>query len=362
MLKPRDAICNLTPYHPPLAGREGLRMDFNENTAGCSPKVLERLRSLTAEDLTRYPERAPLERRIAEFLALDPSQVLLTNGVDEAIHLLCSAYLEPGAEAVVPVPTFAMYELSAQAAGATVVRVPAGGDFAFPADAILAALSPRTRLIAIANPNNPTGAIAATAELVRIAQAEPNAAVLVDEAYFDFYGQTALSEIQRLPNLFVSRTFSKAYGLAGLRLGALIGAAEQIAWLRTVTSPYNVNAAALACLPIALEEQTYVRNYVAQVRAGREELRAALTQAGVQSWPSEANFVLARFGNAREPFVAGMRRRGILVRDRHTDPGCAGCVRITLGTNEHNRLLLAALRETLAECGSRAAAAEQVPA
>src|SRR6266404_1229849 len=132
MLKPRDAICNLTPYHPPLAGREGLRMDFNENTAGCSPKVLERLRSLTAEDLTRYPERAPLERRIAEFLALDPSQVLLTNGVDEAIHLLCSAYLEPGAEAVVPVPTFAMYELSAQAAGATVVRVPAGGDFAFP--------------------------------------------------------------------------------------------------------------------------------------------------------------------------------------------------------------------------------------
>ena len=189
MLEARTAVKTLDAYRPPLAGRQGLRLDFNESTIGCSPRVLTRLRSLDAEVLARYPEREPVEGEVAGFLGLDASQVLLTNGVDEAIHLLCSTYLEPGDEAIIVVPTFAMYAIFAQAAGARVVRILAGDNFAFPFEALLARISPRTRLIAVANPNNPTGAAVACEVLLQVAGAAPQAAILVDEAYFEFHGE-----------------------------------------------------------------------------------------------------------------------------------------------------------------------------
>src|SRR5271165_4486234 len=213
-LEARKVVKNLRAYHPPLAGRQGLRLDFNESTAGCSPRVLARLRSLDAELLARYPEREPVEKEVAGFLGLDPAQVLLTNGVDEAIHLLCSTYLDPGDEALVVVPTFAMYAIFSQAEGARVIEVRAGDDFAFPASDLVARLSPRTRLIAVANPNNPTGAAVAGDVLLRIAQAAPLAALLVDEAYFEFHGETLINRALvdrtgQIENLFVARTFSK---------------------------------------------------------------------------------------------------------------------------------------------------------
>jgi histidinol-phosphate aminotransferase len=352
MLKARDAVRNLKEYHPPLAERTGLRMDFNENTAGCSPAVLRKLREITADDLARYPERAPVERVVAEFLGLDTAQVLLTNGVDEGIHLVCETYLEPEDEVVIVVPTFSMYEIYGEATGARVVAVPAGHNFGFPTANILNAVSPCTRLIAVANPNNPTGAAAEIEDLVRIAQTAPDAALLVDEAYFEFHGQSVIDEIARVPNILVCRTFSKAYGLAGLRIGVLVGHADQIAMVRRVSSPYSVNAAALSCLPAALADQQYIRSYVAQVKTGRAQIEHALRGLGIECWPSAANFVLARIGQARERFVAEMRQRGVLVRDRHHDPGCAGCVRITVGTDEHNQRLLAAVTESLKTCGA----------
>src|SRR6202521_56854 len=183
MLEAREAVKKLHAYRPPLAGRQGLRLDFNESTIGCSPRVLAQLRSLDAETLARYPEREPLESEVGDFLGLDAAQVLLTNGVDEAIHLLCSTYLDSGDEAIIVVPTFAMYAIFAQAEGARVVEVRAGDNFTFPANDLLSRLSPRTRLIAVANPNNPTGAAVAGDRLIQIAQAAPQAAVLVDEAY-----------------------------------------------------------------------------------------------------------------------------------------------------------------------------------
>ncbi len=219
MLRPREAVRTLPSYHPPLAGRGGLRLDFNENTSGCSPRVLDRVRGLDPEALLKYPEREPVEAMVAEFLKLSPPEVLLTNGVDEAIHLLCETYLEPGDVAVIVVPTYSMYRIYAMAAGAEVVSVEAGKEFAFPAKELSQRVSKRTRLICIANPNNPTGTVADPKDLLQIARSVPEAAVLVDEAYFEFYGKTMLAERSTAPNLFVARTFSKAYGLAGLRLG-----------------------------------------------------------------------------------------------------------------------------------------------
>ena len=354
MLKPRQMPKTLPSYHPPLAGRSGLRLDFNENTVGCSPRVLERLRTLSADDLGRYPEREATEAAVACFLGVNPEELLLTNGVDEAIHLLCQTYLEAGDEVLIVVPTYSMYRIYAMAAGAEVISVPAGANFEFPAEEFRSRLSSRTKLIAIANPNNPTGVAAPQDELLRIAGQAPSAALLVDEAYFEFYGQTILKARTGSPNIFVARTFSKAYGMAGLRVGALIGHSEQMRTVRCVSSPYNVNAVALACLPVALADQPYINNYVTAVRASRARLERGLAVAGIQFRPSHANFVLVRIGSSSSDaatFVQAMRRRGILVRDRSTDYGCEGCVRITLGTEEHTDRLLAALEYTVDELG-----------
>jgi histidinol-phosphate aminotransferase len=351
VLKARAAVRTLKEYHPPLAGREGLRLDFNENTAGCSPRVLERLRGIDGETLARYPEREKGEHAMAAHLGISPEELLLTNGTDEAIHLVCETYLEPSDEALIVVPTFRMFEIYAASTGARVTSIPAGPDFQFPTARLLMAIKPPTRLIAIANPNNPTGAFVPLPELSLIAEAAPAAAVLVDEAYFEFFGETMMPRWHRLPNLFVSRTFSKAYGLAGLRIGVLAGHREQIRVLRRASSPYNLNSVALECLPEALADQAYVSHYVSHALEGRRKLEAELSAWGIRFWPSRANFVLFYLGENSQPFISEMRARGILVRDRSSDYGCQDCVRITLGARDDNRRLISALRAVFAGLG-----------
>lgn len=354
MLSPREAVRTLAQYHPPLAGRKGLRLDFNENTVGCSPRVLKKLKSLDAEQLAKYPEREPVETVVADFLNVKPAEMLLTNGVDEAIHLLCETYIEPGDEALIVVPTYSMYRIYAMAAGATLVSAQLSAGFKFSADDVNRRVTKHTRLIAIANPNNPTGTVASREDLLAIARSVPEAAVLIDEAYYEFYGKTMLRMWEEVPNLFVARTFSKAYGLAGLRIGVLAGHGEQMSALRRVASPYNVNAVALACLPEAIADQSYIERYLEEILEARVRLERFLESSGVQFWASRANFVLMRGGTSSADasrFVELMRRRGILVRDRSADPGCEGCVRITLGPREHADRLLSALQATFDELG-----------
>jgi len=353
VLQARSAVRSMKEYHPPLSGREGLRLDFNENTEAPSPRIAEVLRRIADGELTKYPERAPSESLMAEFLKLGPDQVLLTNGVDEAIHLLCETYLEPGDEVLIVVPTFSMYEIYAQGTGAKVIAVQTNPEraFRFPVEILLSSITGRTRMIALASPNNPTGAVASRADLLRIADAAPEAAVLVDEAYYDFWGETVLDAVARFPNLFITRTFSKAYGLAGLRIGVLAGNSFQMPMVRKVASPYNVNAIALACLPHAIADREFLLEYVRQVKQGRARLMIQLTCHQVPYWISQANFVLANIGAKHQEFVAEMRKRGILVRDRSRDPGCDGCVRMTVGTVEHTERLLMALPEVLKAIG-----------
>jgi histidinol-phosphate aminotransferase len=345
--QPRELIRRMKDYHPPLGDRSGLRLDFNENTFACSPRVLDVLGRISGAALTRYPERALAERIAAEHLDLAPAQLLLTNGVDEAIHILCQAYLDRGDQMLLPVPTYSMYAVYASGTEADLIEIPAAEGFRFPLQALLARITPATRLIAIANPNSPTGQAVAREEILRVVKAAPHAIVLIDEAYFHFHGQTVLDLVGRAPNVIVARTFSKACGLAGLRLGLLAAAEEQMQWLRRVISPYSVNSLALACLPAALEDRPYLDWYVGEVLAARAEFTAALNRLGVPYWPSEANFVLVRIGPKHIPFAAAMRAQGILVRDRSSDPGCDGCVRITIGTREQTALGIAVLEATL---------------
>jgi len=349
--QPSSTVRRMKEYHPPLGDRSGLRLDFNENTIACSPRVLEALGTISRGDLTRYPEREPLERRVAEHLGLQPAQVLLTNGVDEAIHVLCQTYLDAGTEMLLPVPTYSMYEVYASGTAARVVGVPAGDGFRFSLARLLEAITPATRLIAIANPNSPTGQAARRDDLLRVIEAAPQAAVLVDEAYFHFFGETVIDLVGRVPNVIVARTFSKAYGLAGLRLGVLAASENAMRWMRRAISPYSVNSVALACLEAALDDEDYLRWYSGEVLASRRMFEAELHRIGLSFWPSQANFVLVDIGPKHQGFVEAMRARGILVRDRSNDPGCDGCVRITLGTQEQTREAIGALETALAEIG-----------
>jgi histidinol-phosphate aminotransferase len=227
-------------------------------------------------------------------LGLQPDQLLFSDGTDEAIHLLCSTYVEPGDEVVMPWPTFPMFRFYVQVAGGEPRRISyRQPDLAFPLDELLAAITPRTRLVLVANPNNPTGSAIGLGEIEKILQKAENAAVLIDEAYYEFYGLTALQLLPDYPNLFVSRTFSKAFGLAGLRVGCLLSQAENITSVRKGQSPYSVNSLGVLCASEAVEDQDYVRAYVRDVLEAREILLSGLSRLGVRFYPTQANFVLA---------------------------------------------------------------------
>ncbi len=343
MPQPRRRVLQMPEYHPPLGNRDLLRLDFNENTLACSPAVLAAIQGITAGALTRYPERGPVEALAAQRLGLAPEQVILTNGVDEAIHVLCQAFLDATDELLLPVPTYTMYEIYAAQTDGSVVRVQAPADFSFPFAALLAAITPRTKIIAIANPNSPTGSVATRQQLLAVAAAAPHAILLVDEAYFHFYGQTVIDLVGQVPNLIVARTFSKAYGLASLRLGLLAGPEPLIRFARRVLSPYSVNHVALVALTAALHDENYLNWYVEEVLQARALFLQALSRLGLQFWPTEANFVLVSMGSLHQQFSAAMRARGILVRDRSADPGCVGLVRITIGTPEQMQRAVAAI-------------------
>jgi len=351
MPRERRAVLAMPEYHPPLAGRDALRLDFNENTFAASPKVIERLRQTTAEGLTKYPEREGVERIAAGHFGLQADHVLLTNGVDEAIHLVCAAFLEDDDEAIICTPTFFMYEVSVRMMTPHLTRVQADASFEFPYERFVAAITPRTKLIVVCSPNNPTGAVASREHLLAICAAAPHAVVMVDEAYYHFFGESVMDDVGKVPNLLVARTFSKAYGLANLRIGLLAGSAELMKPVRKVSSPYNVNGVALDCLPVALADDAYVQWYAGQVHAGRARMMDGLRALGVDFFPSHANFVLMKIGAKHTELVKAMRARGVLLRDRSTDPGCDGYVRITIGVDEHVTRGLGALQESLAEIG-----------
>jgi histidinol-phosphate aminotransferase len=267
--------------------------------------------------------------------------------VDEAIHVLFEAFLDAGDELLLPVPTYTMYEVYASATDARVVAVQAGDDLQLPVEKLLDAITPRTKIIAIANPNSPAGTVITRAQIEEVARRAPHAIVLIDEAYFHFHGETVVDLIGTIPNLMVARTFSKAYGLAGLRVGVLAGAKDSMAWVRRVLSPYSVNSVALACLPTALDDTDYLNWYVSEALAAKAELEASLDAERIRRWPSRANFVLVEIGPRHAEFVERMHAAGVLVRDRSNDPGCEGLVRITIGTREQMARAATALQQTM---------------
>jgi len=352
-IQPRRAILAMPEYHPPLGGRNALRLDFNENTHAPSPRVREALSTLSLESFTIYPERAPVEAKVAAHYGLKPEQVLLANGTDEGIHLVTYTFLEEGDECLFATPSFFMYDVNAMAMGAKLVRIQMDDTLQFPYERMLAAITPKTKLIILCSPNNPTGNIITREQIRTIAKAAPHAVILVDEAYFHFFGESIMDDLVsgELNNILIARTFSKAYGLANLRVGAIAGPVSLVNHLRKASSPYNVNGIALTAVNACVDDTEYIDWYVQQINEGRERVYKALANMKVPYWQSHANFVLMHIGPRHKEFVEGMRARGVLVRDRSSDPGLDGCVRITIGLEDQITTGIAALRDTLAGMG-----------
>ena len=345
-IRPRPAVVAMAPYSPPTAGRAGkLRLDFNENTVGCSPKVIEALRErLTPADFAVYPEYGEAKQAIGRYFGVEPSHFVFTNGTDEAIQVVVNTYVDDNDDVLLLRPSYAMYRFYNEVAGAKLKEIEyPQPDMEFPLQQVLEAITPETRAVLLANPNNPTGTGLSLQAIDRIVHRARKAAVLIDEAYYEFSGVTALPEIERLPNLFVCRTFSKVFGMAAMRLGCLFSHPANVALLHKAQSPYSVNSAAIVAAQAAVEDRAYIETYVAEVLAARELLCVGLEKLGITYVPSSANFVLGRFGKRAVEVRDRLRDQAILVRDRSYE--APGCVRITIGTREQTRRLLAALEE-----------------
>lgn len=347
----RKAVLNLAPYRAPQEGRaEKLRLDFNENTVGCSPAVLRALSRITAEEMATYPEYQATIKRLARFFKVRPDEMHLTNGIDDALHLIADTFINAGDSVLIVEPTFDMYRFFAELAGARVAALRYDDEMRFPVDAVVRALRQpgkrRPKVVYIANPNNPTGTLVGREDLQRILRAGSSTLVLVDEAYFDFAGLTILPWVRRYRNLLVARTFSKSAGLAALRVGALFGDPAMLSIMRRACTPYPVNSAALVAAEAAIREPKFLRNYTREVLQSRAMLEKGLTRLGARIYPSSGNFVLADFGSAANRLVRALERKGILVRARRDFPR-EGFVRISAGTRADTRRLLRAMEEIL---------------
>jgi histidinol-phosphate aminotransferase len=331
------------------------RLHYNENTAGCSPIVHEALRALTRQDIGRYPEIDAITSRVERWFDVGPGAALVTNGLDEGIHVVAQYGARHHRETVatpdviVVEPAFEVYAFAANIVRARLVAIPPRPDFEFPLDAVLAAITPATRVVYLTDPNNPTGLGIRAGAVESIAAAAPAAMILVDEAYADFSGRTTIGPIlDRFPNVVVGRTFAKGHGLAALRIGALVAHRDTIDRLRPMQLPFSVNVAAITALHAALDDRRYLDWYVAQAAASRALIFESCRQQHLVFWPSEANFVLIRVGPAAAALTAALRARRILVRDKSTSPGCEGCIRLTAGLVDDTTAAVAAMEELLA--------------
>jgi len=343
-LRPRPAVERMAPYHPPTGGRmDRLRLDFNENTLGCSETVTQFIAEhLIENQLAVYPEYGTAVEELAQFFKVDQNEFTLTNGTDEAIQVLVNTYVDDDDDVIILQPSYAMYRFYCEVAGAQIREIAyRAGTLQFPLQELLGAIRPSTRLILISNPNNPTGSGIDLDGIIRILKKAPHAAVLIDEAYYEFSGVTALGLIREYPNLFVSRTFSKVYGMAAMRVGCLFSKAENVAWLKKAQSPYSVNTLAVLAARAAIRDTAYISEYVGEVLAARELVYVGLEKLGINYIKSQGNFVLFDCGERSIEVRDALKAKNILVRDRSYE--IPGAVRVTIGTREQMRKFLTEL-------------------
>jgi histidinol-phosphate aminotransferase len=339
----RRAILMRRTFEAPSEGRENkIRLDFNENTAGCSQAVRRAIARITSKQLAMYPDYRPATRRLARYFHVHPEELLLANGADDALRAFFDAFVQEGSRILICEPTFPMYRYYAEIFGARIDVLRYTADMKFPLHDVIAALRKKPRVLFIANPNNPTGTLLQRESIQLILKAAIHTAVVIDEAYAEFSRVTLAPWIRRYPQLFVVRTFSKVAGLAGLRLGAVLARKDSLDFLRRAMPPFPVNVAALVAAEAALRDSRTMRRYVKEINRLREWFGAELRRLGVKTYSSAGNFLLADFGPNGPALFKRIERQGILLRERSREIA-PGFVRISIGTPTEMRTLLKAI-------------------
>lgn len=328
-------------------------LDANENSLGglFGGIINGEVADSRSAELNRYPDpyASELCTTVSRILGVEPANVLLTNGSDEAIDLLFKAFCEPGTDGIIICPpTYGMYAVTADIYNVRTDKVALRPDFTLDTDAVLKqAKISRAKMLFVCSPNNPTGNLVDKSEILRLQQ-EFDGIVVVDEAYIDFAapGSSLAKEASDCDNLLVLQTFSKAWGLAGARLGKIIGNSALIRLFSTIKAPYNVNSMSQLVLKLVLEQTEALSQQVAELNRLREELGLSLEQLPFCNtvYPSSANYLLVRFKDGNQVFNF-LRQRGIIVRNRHNEPMCNNCLRITVGNQTENKTLIDALKE-----------------
>ena len=342
----RKALEGFEPYVPgeqPPDGEGWVKLNTNESPLPPSPQVVQAIKDAAGDSLRLYPSptAAPAREAIARRFGVEPARVTVGNGGDELIELCFRAFVGAGDTVAFPTPTYPLFEPLCRIHEARPSKHPTETPSELP-PGLVADPSP---LKFIVNPNSPTGALFATRD-VEAVSAGSSGVVAIDEAYVDFASRSCLPLLARFDNVLILRTFSKSYGLAGMRIGFALGSPEMIEALDAVKDSYNVDRLAIVAAVAAIRDEAHHRRLVSEVVERRGELSEALTGLGFEVVPSEANFVFARPPRPAVEVVTALRERKILVRHYDREP-IAGWIRITVGTGEQHEKLLIALKEIL---------------
>jgi len=357
-----QGVQELVPYTPgkpvdelerELGIRDIVKLASNENSLGPGPKVIEAI-SQTVTEISRYPDGNgfALKTALAKKLNVSMDQITLGNGSNEILELLARTFLNPELEVVFSQHAFAVYPLVTQAVGAT-AKIAAAINYGHDLDAMLALVNEKTRLVFIANPNNPTGTLLSAEALKSFISALPETSVCVlDEAYFEFVsaekGCDSISWLAEFPNLVITRTFSKAYGLAGLRVGYSVSSSDIADLLNRVRQPFNNNMLALAAAEAALNDQDYLAETIAVNKNGMQQLTSAFTKLGLSWIPSFGNFVSVDLKQEGMPVYQALLKKGVIVRPV-ANYEMPTFLRISIGSEQENQFFIDALNAVLAE-------------
>jgi len=345
----RENILDMVAYKPPLEDRRSgdMLLDFNERTTGLPPWLLESVcKHIRRNQLHIYPEYGRILSFLAEYTGMEADQVMLTNGSDQGIDIIVRAVAMTGDEAIVPIPTFAMLTHSCEVSGLKLITPSYSFENGYPFDQVRDSVSENTKIIVVCNPNSPTGTLLEPKLVAELARMAPKATVLVDECYYEFSKKSVKDWVNELDNLFITRTFSKTWGLAALRLGYVISQQRNIEQLLKIRGPYDVNMLAVVAAQEALKEPEFMHEYIKEVEEiAKPKLLNYLSDKGIRFWPTQANFVLVYPPDGVE-LAAGLGKQGIRTRPRG-GPGIDGTVRITIGTEQDTHKLIAALDKVL---------------
>lgn len=332
MIEPKEAIKQIEPYEVPLfAEHYALKIDANENVFGCSPKVIERLKNITIEDISRYPHYGAVTQKIAEYLKISIDEIKVTDGADEALAALIQTYCDADDVMLTVTPSFSMPKLYANLAGAKVVELNYKKRWEFPTEDFLKEIetNPKIKIVHLTSPNNPTGECISEEIAEKILKAAQDKLVIFDETYGGYSGKSMISRVKDYENLAVVKSFSKDFALAGLRIGYIVTNSERIRLLKTVISPYSVNALAAIAAETALSDLEHFEKVKAEIQKSKEILTNGLENLGFTVYPSEANFVLINADEKAEFVYLTLLKNGIKVR-KYSNKSMSGLLRITM--------------------------------